>query len=72
MIQLAFIELVDAAGKELKLPAGDIARVVEKPVGASITLRTGETIETQTTASAIFTAIDALWTEYLTALGDPT
>lgn len=72
MVQLAFIAVDDSSGKELKIPAADIAEVREISVGAFIRMRDGTTHETKTTAGDVYTAIDALWTEYLTALGDPT
>lgn len=71
MHQLAFIAVVDSSGKERKLPACDIAEVAEISVGSHILMRDGRMIELQTTAADVFTAIDALWTEYTTALGDP-
>jgi hypothetical protein len=71
MHQLAFIAVVDSSGKELKLPAADIAVVEEKSGGCVILLRDGRAYDLQTTAGEAFTAIDALWTAYLTALGDP-
>ena len=71
MHQLAFIAVVDTSGKERKLPATDIAEVEEISAGCRIVMRDGRAIECQTTAADVFTAIDALWTEYTTALGDP-
>lgn len=69
MINLAFIELIGADGKEHKVPAVDVADVIEVSVGAQVTMRDGRVFLTQTTATNIKTALDALWTEYLTSLG---
>lgn len=72
MQQLAFIAVVEfEGGVERKLPAADIADVRELAHGAMITMRDGRRIETTTTAADIYTAINTLWTNYLTALGDP-
>ncbi len=71
MHQLAFIEVVVSGGAERKIPAADIADVLEVTGGAKVLMRDGRTFETSTTAANIYTAINALWSAYLTALGDP-
>ncbi len=71
MHQLAFIEVVAVGGAERKIPIADIADVLENTGGAKVTMRSGQSFETSTTAASIFTAINAQWTAYLTALGNP-
>lgn len=71
MHQLAFIAVLDASGKELKIPAADIASVQERTTGALVTMRDGKEWQLQTLPADVFSAIDNLWTEYTTALGDP-
>lgn len=71
MYHLAYIALTNSDGKELVIPAADVKEVAEKSGGSHVTMRDGTTYTVQDVPSVILTAIDALWTEYTTALGDP-
>lgn len=71
MERLAHITFVDEAGKDVGVAAVDIRYYRELAQGCEITLVTGEKIKSQSSVSTIQTAIDTLWGEYTTALGDP-
>lgn len=71
MYQLAFIEVVGGDGKERKLPAADVADVLQSPTGSKVTMRDGRVVELKSTADEVYSAINTQWTAYLTALGNP-
>ena len=68
MHQLFFIAVEDLSGLEIKLPVDDILRVQEGDNKTTILLRSGAALATRTSATAIFTALDALKDDYLSAL----
>lgn len=68
---LARIDVTDAGGKAWSLRAIDIGPVKEVTDGSLITFSNGSQLQVTTKPTAITTAIDTLWTEYTTALGDP-
>jgi hypothetical protein len=74
MIDLARIVVTTQNATSVVQPVKDILRVVERQgvAGSIIHLRTGEPpYEVTDTTTTINTAIDTLWDEWLTALGNP-
>lgn len=71
MEKLAFITWVDDTGRDVGCPACEVLLVRETESGSVVTLRTGQTITSQSTVAQMQTKIDTLWDEYTTALGDP-
>ena len=77
MIELATIQLnLYGSGNDVGYFVKDIRdytqRTGDASTGSVITFRDGRQIEVTETVTAIQTAIAALWTAYLTAIGDPT
>lgn len=74
MTQLATFTFTNEKGKTTLISAADIARVEEVTEGlivAHVYLRGGTVLKSQTTVANLQTAIAALWSAYLEALGDP-
>lgn len=71
MERLAFIQLIDDKGQDIAFPAVDVRLIREDPNGSAITLAGGQTYITSSSVATVVSAIDTLWTEYTTALGDP-
>lgn len=70
MIELAYIQLVDAQGQDISIRCRDIVRVLEQPPTSSIlVLASGEHLEVGSTVTQVVTALDAKWTEYVTRGG---
>ena len=72
MTELASIQLTRFdSGVALIVFPRDIARVEGQERGSILYLRDGKTLKVGETVTVIQTAINALWDEYMTALGDP-
>lgn len=71
MDRLAFVQLIDEKGQDVAFAAVDVRLVREHPNGSAITLAGGPVLITSSTVAQVVTAIDTLWGEYTTALGDP-
>lgn len=71
MDRLAFIQLIDDKGQDVAFAAVDVRLVHEHPNGSLVSLAGGQQIITSSTVSQVVTAIDTLWGEYTTALGNP-
>jgi hypothetical protein len=65
-VELARIQLVGADGQDISLRAADVDRIDEHLIGSELTLKSGEKIKTTSTVTQVHTAIDDLWTEYVT------
>lgn len=70
-VGLATINLTDNSGKAWSVKAADIRRSQELQDGARVFFYDGFTLDVNSKPTAITTAIDTLWDEYLAALGDP-
>lgn len=69
MFQLARIKLnKESQGDDVSLRACDVSLIERRGSGALVTLDNGRTYEVTETVTAVHDAIDALWTEYNTAL----
>lgn len=71
MERLAFIQLIDEQGQDVAFAAVDVRLIREHPNGSAITLAGGPQIITSSSVATVVSAIDTLWGEYTTALGDP-
>ncbi|MBA3483141.1 MAG: hypothetical protein H0T51_15140 [Pirellulales bacterium] len=72
MIELASIQLsVLHSGAAVIVFPRDVLRVESLERGSLLRLRDGTTISVGETVTAVQTAINALWDEYIVALGDP-
>lgn len=69
MIELAYIQLVGADGQDITIRAIDVVRVEEHLIGSELTLQGGGKLKTTSTVTQVTTALDALWTEYVTRGG---
>lgn len=76
MIELASIQLnAVTSGNDVVVFVRDILLVEQRTGtaadGAKITFRDGRTLLVTETVTAVQTAVNALWDEYMTALGNP-
>lgn len=73
MSALAFIELTEGDGVKLIVRIIEIDRIYRKIGGSQITLKAGGApLDVNETPAQVYTAINTKWTEFTTALGDPT
>lgn len=64
-VRLAVVLVKDTTGRDVVIPAEDVLRVNELQGGDSLILfRSGGSMQSQTTAADIRTAIDTLWDEF--------
>ncbi len=72
MIELASIQLsLLQSGTAVIVFPSDIKRVESQERGSLLYFRDGTTLKVGETVAAIQTAINALWDEYIVAIGDP-
>jgi len=71
MYHLATFTTTDEQGKDVLLRCDLISRAHEHTNGAKIIFVDGGSLVVSATVSSIQTSINALWDEYITALGDP-
>lgn len=72
MQQLARITVTRVGGTSVSLRAADIELIDTSSSGSIITLDSGKQIEATESVATLASAVDTLWGEYTTALGDPT
>ena len=73
MMGLAWISVTNISGTAVPVRVEDIFQVVPANTGSRIDFkdRTREPLFVTESPNAIYTAIDGLWSDWLTALGDP-
>jgi hypothetical protein len=71
MHQLATLTTTDITGKSVLIRADDVRRAWEDGNGSKVLFYDGTTQVLAITVADLQTAINALWDEFTTALGDP-
>ena len=71
MIQLARVKLTDVAGREVSLRAMDVRTVTEYSGGSILQMDGGTVMAVSESVTTVHNAIDALFDEINTAVGDP-
>ena len=72
MMGLAWISVTTIGGTAVPVRVEDIDRVAPNGGGARIHYKTGvQPLDVTESTADIYTALNGLWTDYLTALGDP-
>jgi len=73
MMGLAWISVTNISGTAVPVRVEDVDQVLPNNTGSKITYKdkTKEPLFVTESPTAIYTAINGLWSDWLTALGDP-